>query len=301
MIDPKKWFPLILWIACPAGAEDPSLASRLAPLAQSHRGKVAIAVKHLKSADGYYLNADEPMATASLIKLAVMVETFQQAAEGKIKLTDRVVLRQEDKVPGSGVLTDHFTPGLSVPLRDAVSLMIGLSDNTATNLVLDKIGIASTAKRMESLGFPNTKIHSKVFRRDTSVFPERSKKFGLGSTTAREMVEILEQLDSGKLVNAQSCNEMLDMLRKCSVHETFQRFLPESVKIAHKPGALSDMRTDAGILYFGGGPVALCVLTVDNKDQRWVVDNEGNLICAKVAQAVYEHYRSRIVAGKGKP
>jgi beta-lactamase class A len=301
MIASKKWLLLTLCFTSSLQADEPSLASRLAPLAQGHRGKVAIAVKHLHSKDGYYLNADEPMATASLIKLAVMVEAYQQAAEGKIKLTDRVVLRKEDKVPGSGVLTDHFTPGLTIPLRDAVSLMIGLSDNTATNLVLDKIGIASTAKRLESLGFPNTKIHSKVFRRDTSVFPERSKKFGLGSTTAREMVEILERLNSGKLVNAESSKEMLDLLRKCSDNEKFPRFLPENVKIAHKTGSLSDVRTDAGILFFAGGPVALCVLSVDNKDHRWVVDNEGNLICAKVAQAVYEHYRSRAVAGSARP
>src|SRR5205085_8304465 len=120
----------------------------------------------------------EPMPTASLIKLAVMIEVYQQAAEKRIQLSDQLTLRAEDKVPGSGVLTDHFTPGLTFPLRDAVHLMIALSDNTATNLILDKIGIASTAKRMESWGLPNTKIHAKVFRGSTtSVFPERTKKF----------------------------------------------------------------------------------------------------------------------------
>ena len=86
-------------------------------------------------------------------------------------------------MPGSGILTSHFTAGARFTLRDAVRLMIAFSDNTATNLVLDAVGIGSTAATMETMGYPNTKIHSKVFRRDTSVFPERSKQFGLGSTT----------------------------------------------------------------------------------------------------------------------
>src|SRR5947199_2739202 len=162
--------------------ESSFLESRLTPLARAHKGKVAIAVKHLGSGECYSLNADEPMPTASLIKLAVMIETYQQAAEGRIKLEDMVTLRQEDKVTGSGILTEHFSPGASFPLRDAVRLMTAFSDNTATNLVLDRIGIAATAKRMEAWGYPNTKIHHKVFCGDTtSVFPERTKRFGLGS------------------------------------------------------------------------------------------------------------------------
>ena len=280
------------------------LASRLESLAKTHKGKVAIAVKHLGTGESYYLNADEPMPSASLIKLPVMIEVYQQVAEGKIKLSDLVTLRQEDKVQGSGVLTDHFSPGVTFPLHDAVHLMIAVSDNTATNLVLDKIGIGATALRMEAWGFPNTKIHAKSFRGDkTSVFPERTKRFGLGSTTAREMVALLERMHQGKLVSAAACKDMLALLRQCEDHEKFPRFLPETVKVAHKTGSLSDTRTDAGILYLPGGPVAGCVLTTKNADKRWVVDNAGNLFCADVARAIHDYFSSRPgtpVAGKPK-
>lgn len=277
------------------------LAARLASLAKSHKGNVAIAVKHLGTGESYSLNADEPMPTASLIKLAVLIEVYQQAAEGKVKLSDPVTLRQEDKVPGSGVLTDHFTAGIAFPLRDAVHLMIAVSDNTATNLVLDKIGIAATAERMQSWGFPHTKIHAKSFRASTtSVFPERSKRFGLGSTTAHEMVEILTRLHNGTLVNPDACKEMLDLLRMCDDHAKFPRFLPEGVKVAHKSGSLSTVRTDAGILYLPGGPVALCVLTADNEDKRWVLDNEGNLFCAQVAKEVVDHFARKPVTAESK-
>src|SRR5438270_9259282 len=284
------------------GGEDPSLEARLAPLAKAHKGKVAIAVKHLGSGESYYLNADEPMSTASLIKLAVMIEVYQQVADGKVKLSDPVTLREEDKVPGSGVLTAHFTAGVALPLRDAVHLMIAVSDNTATNLVLDKIGIGATAERMEAWGFPNTKINAKSFRGSTtSVFPERTKRFGLGSTTAREMVEILAKLHAGKLVSPEACKEMLALLRQCEDNAKFPRFLPESVKVAHKTGSVSNARTDAGILYLPSGPVAVCVLTDENEDKRWVLDNAGNLFCAHVAKAVYDYYSSKSVAPAGQP
>src|SRR4029079_11596926 len=134
------------------------------------------------------------MPTASLIKLAVMVEAYRQAHEKQTDLTKHVTLQDADKVPGSGILTSHFSAGTSIPLRDAVRLMMAFSDNTATNLVLDQIGLAATARYMEELGCPNTKIHSKVFKRDTSVFPERSRQFGLGSTTANEMLRLLDLL-----------------------------------------------------------------------------------------------------------
>jgi beta-lactamase class A len=273
---------------------EPDLAERLGPLARAHKGKVAIAVKHLASGESYALNANEPMPTASLIKLAVMIEVYQQAAEGKIKLSDTVTLHEEDKVPGSGVLTEHFTAGLTFPLRDAVHLMIAVSDNTAANLVLDKIGIGSTAKRMEAWGLPNTKIHAKSFRGSTtSVFPERTKRFGLGSTTAGEMLVLLEKLHGGKLVSPATCKEMIALLKKCEDREKFPRFLPENVTVAHKTGSVNDARTDAGILYLSGGPVALCVLTAENADNRWVVDNAGNLFCANVAREVYDYFQAK--------
>src|SRR5258708_7303594 len=134
-------------------ADEPTLEARLAPLAKAHQGKVAIAVKHLNTGETYLLNADEPMPTASLIKFPVMIEVYQQVADGQIKFTDTVTLRSEDKVPGSGVLTNNFSDGVTFPLRDAMCLMISVSDNTATNLVLDKIGIGATAKRMEEWGY----------------------------------------------------------------------------------------------------------------------------------------------------
>jgi beta-lactamase class A len=292
---------VVLFSLCPLClcGDDPSLEARLAPLAKAHKGKVAIAVKHLGSGETYFQSADEVLPTASLIKLPVLIEVYQQVSEGKIKLTDPITLRESDKVPGSGVLTEHFSAGATFPLQDAVRLMIVFSDNTATNLVLDKIGIESTAKRMEAWGWPNTKIHAKVFKGSTtSVFPERSKKYGLGSTTAREMVEILEKLHDGKLVSADACKAMIEHLKSCDDRDKITRFLPPKTVVAHKTGSVSDARTDAGIIYLpnGGGEVALCVLTADNEDKSWLTENAGNVFCARVAKEVFEYFTAKAAA-----
>src|SRR5262245_55913328 len=124
-----------LVLAPGAPAEEPSLDSRLMPLIQAHKGKVAVAVKNLKTREAFAYHDNEPMTTASLIKFPVMIEAYRQADEKKVDLDQMVTLKASDKVPGSGILTTHFSPGATFPLLDAVHLMIVYSDNTATNLV----------------------------------------------------------------------------------------------------------------------------------------------------------------------
>ncbi len=279
----------VVLVAQPASAAD--LEARIVPLVKDHKGKVAVAVKNLKTGESFYLDADAVMPTASLIKLPIMVETFWQAKEEKVKLVTKLTLTKDDKVQGSGILTSHFSDGATFPLRDAVRLMIVFSDNTATNMVLDQIGIPSTNKRMAGLGFANTKINAKVFRGSTtSIDPEATKKYGLGSTTAREMVELLELIEAGKVVSPEACKEMLTHLKACDDKEKMPRFLPAGTVIAHKTGSVNASKTDAGIIYLRSGPVAVCVLTDENDDRRWVLDNAAQVLIAKIAKEVYDHF-----------
>lgn len=283
----------IVLLASPAlaVAQEQSLADRLMPLIKAHHGNVAIAVLHLDGGETFYEDADEPMPTASLIKFMIMLEIYQQVAEGKVKLSDTVVLRDADKVPGSGILTYHFSDGATFPLRDAVRLMIAYSDNTATNLVLDRIGIESTNRRMMAWGFPNSRVNAKVFRGESSsVDPARTKKFGLGSTTARETVQLLQKLHEGNAGDKKATAEMIEHLKKCEDKGKLKRFLPAGVVVANKSGTVSDARTDAGILYFKGGPVAICVLTAKNDDRRFHPDNEANIFIGRVAEQVFLHF-----------
>lgn len=280
----------------PVGAQgqDKSLAARILPLVHAHYGKVAVAVKHLDSGESYYLDADDEMPTASLIKFMIMLEVYLQASELRVRLDDRLTLRKADMVPGSGILTYHFSDGATFSLRDATRLMIVFSDNTATNMVLDHIGLASTNKRLEGWGFTHTKINGKVFLGNkTSLNPERTKKFGLGSTTARETLMLLEKVHLGKVVGVEVCKEMLGHMKKCDDKLKLKRYLPESLIVAHKSGTVSDARTDAGIMYLPTGPVAICVLTEKNDDRSYKDDNAGNIVIGRIAQQVHEHFMAR--------
>jgi len=268
----------------------PTLDARLTPLILAHKGKVAVAVKHLGSGETFEYHASDVMPTASLIKFPVMIEAYRQAGEKQIDLDSMILLRKRDMIGGSGVLAYHFSEGSTLKLRDAVRLMIAFSDNTATNLVLDAIGIGATAATMEKLGYPNTKIHSKVSRRDTSVFPERSKQFGLGSTTPGEMVRLCEAVYRKQIVSPEACEAMLGHLRACEDKDKFPRFLPPGTKVAFKTGSLDNTRTAAGVIECPDGPVALCVMTCENQDKRWVADNAGNRLCADIARAVYDQF-----------
>lgn len=282
---------LLFFIPTFLDAQERTLPSRIDPLVKAHKGKVTVAVKHLVTGETFYLDADEVMPTASLIKFMVMLEFYQQVAEGKLKLTDMVTLREKDKVPGSGILTYHFSEGASFSLRDAVRLMIVFSDNTATNVVLEKIGIPSTGKRMQEWGFPNSKINAMVFKGSTtSIDPEATKKYGLGSTTAKETIQLFEKLHQNKLVNPKACKEMLGHLKKCDDKTKLKRFLPNGTEVAHKTGSVSDVKTDAGILYSPNGPIAIAVLTWHNADKRFVDDNAANILIGRISREVYDHF-----------
>jgi beta-lactamase class A len=148
------------------------LADQLKPLIDAHKGQVAVAIKDIKTGRTFEHNADEPMPTASLIKFPLMIAAYQAMEDGRLKADDKVTLEESDKVPGSGILTSHFSDGATMSLRDAIHLMIVYSDNTATNLVAEQVGLKAAAEQMDKLDCPETKLHSYVYRRDTSIFPE---------------------------------------------------------------------------------------------------------------------------------
>ncbi|HEY2415570.1 MAG TPA: serine hydrolase [Pirellulaceae bacterium] len=280
---------IVLFVALTRAALAQSLAERLTPLISAHEGDVAVAVKHLTKGDSFTFKADEPMPTASLIKLPVMVEAYRQAAEGKIDLNSTVTFKEEDKTPGSGILSTQFSSGATFTLRDAIRLMIAYSDNSATNLVVAPIGLAATTEYMEKLGLPNTRLHAFVYRPNSSIAPERSKKFGLGSTTANEMIRLVEMIQAKKIVTPEACDAMLDHLRHCE-DKRLSKLLPPSVKVAHKTGSVAVVRTDAGLIEAKGGPIAICVLTNNNKDQRWTAENAGEVLTSKIAREVYDYF-----------
>lgn len=273
-----------------AGHNDAELKRAIEPLVKQHSGDVAVAIQNLDTGERYHFNAQTPMPTASLIKLPILVAAYQLSDRGDLDLTKSVRLNADDKVPGSGILTEHFSSGISLPLGDYLRLMIRYSDNTATNVVADQIGLETTTKMMESLQLMHTKLHSKVYRGDTTIAPQRSRQFGIGSTTAAEMVQLLSLLQAGRLASESSTRMITEHLLQCDDDSKLAAGLPSGTRFAHKTGAIANCRTDAGVIETPRGPIAVCFLTNKNEDQRWADDNEANRLAAKIGAAIIQRF-----------
>jgi beta-lactamase class A len=227
---------------------------------------------------------DEIAKWAKVIKVAVLVTVYDLVERGMMSPDDRLTLTRIDKVPGSGTL-QFMHDGLELTVRDAAWLMSTISDNTATNLLLDKLGIRRVWEKMDSLGLRQTRIHAKVFRaRFTSVVPDSSEKYGLGVTTPNEMVRLFSLLAQGRAVSARADSTMLDILAHSEDHQMMQRYV-SGVRAPRKTGATDQVRTECALFYLQTR-VAACVFARENADRRWLIDNEAQLTLAKIGQAI---------------
>ena len=263
-----------------------SLDDRVKPIVASFKGKVSLFAKNLDTGETYALNADERVRTASTIKIAVMIEAFARVAEGKAKWTDEVVLTKEKKVSGSGILGE-LSDGLKLTLRDAVNLMMILSDNTATNLVLDVLTTDAVNARMESLGFKQIKIMRKVGSGGESMAgkdPE-NKKYGLGMATPREMVLVMEKLERGEIISAAVSKEMIELMKREQGRNAIGRSL-WNVPMASKYGALDRLRSAIGILYTRNGRIAMAISCDDMPETMWSVDNPAYLLISRLSEVL---------------
>jgi beta-lactamase class A len=284
-----KLILLLLLFSCTVAAQTPAkLDDQIKPIVASFKGKVSLFAKNLDTGETYALNPDERVRTASTIKIAVMIEAFARVNEGKAKWTDEVVLTKEKKVSGSGILTE-LSDGLKLTLRDAVNLMMILSDNTATNLVLDVLTTDAVNARMESLGFKQIKINRKVGTggESTAGKDPENKKFGLGVTTPREMVLIMEKLERGEIINPTVSKEMIDLMKREQGRNAIGRSL-WNVEMASKYGALDRLRSAVGILYMKNGRVAIAISCDDMPETMWSVDNPAYLLMSKLSEVLAE-------------
>ena len=281
-----KTLLLILLLSISVSAQ--SLDDQVKPIVSSFKGKVTLFAKNLDTGETYALNPDERVRTASTIKIAVMIEAFARVHEGKVKWTDQVVLNKATKVSGSGILTE-LSDGLRLTFRDAVNLMMIVSDNTATNLVLDVLTTDAVNARMESLGFKQIKINRKVGSGGDSTAgkdPE-NKKYGLGFATPREMVLVMEKLERGEIINAAVSKEMIDLMKREQGRNAIGRSL-WNVPMASKYGALDRLRSAVAILYTKNGRIAMAITCDDMPETMWSVDNPAYLLMSKLSEVLVE-------------
>lgn len=259
-----------------------SLDKEIKKALATFKGKVSLFARNLDNGETYALGADDRVRTASTIKIAVMVEAFARVAEGKARWTDELVLTKAARYAGSGVLPE-LADGLRLTLRDAVNLMMVVSDNTATNLVLDYLSTDAVNQRMESLGFKQIRLLRRVGGGGESKAGQDpdNKRFGLGVATPREMVDLLDKLERGEIISPAASREMIELMKREQVHFAIGRTL--DVPMATKYGALDHLRSAIGIIYAKRGRMAMAITCDDLPDVDWSVDNPAYLLMSHLS------------------
>jgi beta-lactamase class A len=283
-----------------------SVQDRIQARLQAFDGQVGLLARDLDTGEELQARAEDAFPTASLIKVAVMLEVFHQAAEGKLRFAERVPVPEGARVGGSGVLS-RLEPGLQPTLQDLVELMITISDNTATNLLVGRVGTLNVDARLRAYGLKRTRLFRPTFRDGKpDLDPEGEREFGLGVTTPREMARLLELIATGRAVDPASSARMLEILRRQDVRVMIPRGLPEEagLSVGNKTGTDEEkqpdargvrrhVRTDAAIVTAPGLRYVIVVCARQVGDTSWSVDNRAHLLGAELSRLVHEHFRSR--------
>lgn len=267
----------------------------LARFRQETGGEAWWCARHLESGREEARNADERVRAASTIKLPILAAVFDLAARGELSWDERLPLRREDIVSGSGVLRE-FTPGESFRLDDLVRLMIVVSDNTATNLILERIGGDRVNAFLDRLGLVRTRTLRKIRGDGTQLKEatgwstagqrEENRKYGIGVSTPREMARLMELLHAGKVVNPEASSAMLAILERQQYKDGIGRRLGPGAAVASKSGALDALRSDVALVTVKAGTFAMAI-TVDRMKQiDYSEDNAGSIMIAEVARAI---------------
>jgi beta-lactamase class A len=236
-------------------------------------GEWAVVIDDLDGKGSLSFDAASPFTAASVIKIPIMMTAFHQAREGKIRLDDTIVLRNEDKVGGSGVLRE-FHAGLSLTLLDAIHMMIVVSDNTGTNLTMDAVGRESVNEYVLDKGCKNTRLEAHLMR------PKPQGPWN--KITAEDIGLLLRGLADRTIENPGDCDTMIDIMKRQQYNHKLPRFLPKGVVCAHKTGEVRGVTHDAGIVYAPDARFVIVCLSQKLED----VDI-GNRVIGDVAKWAY--------------
>jgi beta-lactamase class A len=250
--------------------------------------RVGVAARHLESGRSYEHNGDMEFESASVIKIAVITEVLAGVREGRIDLAERWDLTADNKADGSGTLL-MLDPGLNPTWNDLATLMIGPSDNTATNAWIGRLSVEAINDRMRSLGFDHIRLFGTIpllSRKDET--PSPWKGFRLGSITPHDVAEWMTRVAKGELLGPESSKKIFEYLDRDPSRLRIARRFPSEYLWAGKTGTMSGVRNDSGILRTKKGRFVLVVFTADSKAEGWGPDHPAVLAIADLAKAIVE-------------
>ena len=250
---------------------------RLTDIASNVDGVVGYEIVDLTSGDRFAHLERETFPTASTIKLTLVYELFKQVEEGRIRLDETLALDRSKAVGGTGVLVEMGTPVLSI--RDYAVLMVTLSDNTATNVLIDRLGMDHVARRMQALGLNGTKLRRHMM--DTAA----ARRGDENVSTPDEIARLLQAMQGGAHAEeGRAMPEAIALLKKPK-ESRLRRGLPPDVATADKPGELDGVRVDAGIVYAKNRPYVFCVMTTFLHDEA-----AGERAIEQMSRVAYEYF-----------
>ncbi len=245
-------------------------------IADTSNGVIGVAIKNLATGETFLINENLLFPQGSAIKIPILVEVLKQANEGKFKLTDKIKIEKKYQVGGSGVLKE-FGDGLSeLSIYDLAVLMITVSDNTATNILIDLVGMENVNKTLEKLGFRNTKLQRKMIRPDASARGEENL------STPFEAMKFMEMLYRGEIVNKEIAEQAIKILKK-EKEANLNKYLPQNIEIANKPGGIEGVTCEWGIVFLPRHPYVIIVMSNYN------LTSAGETI-AQISKIAYEHF-----------
>jgi beta-lactamase class A len=237
------------------------LEANIQAIDQHLDGVMGLVVEDLTTGDHFFLREDEVFAQASSIKIAVLASLYLQAEQGKLKLTDLYTVQSSDLVADSDIM-NGLTPGVTrVTLRDLATMMVAVSDNSAANVLIDRVGMTNVNAMLDSLGLTHTRLRRKMM--DLQAAKEGRENI----STPREMMTLLDAIYHGNVLNKESTADFFKML-STNKDSWIPRDLPADLKVANKPGSLEAVRNDSGIVFVEGRPFVICVMTAFLRNER---------------------------------
>lgn len=275
--------------------EDAALA-RIATITKDFTGTVVLHAQNLRTGATLSVDADARVRTASTIKLPILCALEALVAKGDVRWDERIVLRDSAKVSGSGVLHE-LADGTVLTVRDLARLMIVVSDNTATNLILDRITADAVNAWLDTVELTATRSLRKIRGDGTDLVAASgwsaagkvpgNDRFGIGVSTSREMVRLLELLHQGRVVSAAASASVLETLERQQFKDGIGR-RAGARRVQSKSGSLDALRSDVGIIHTPGGPIAMAI-TVDGMPViDYSPDNAGSELIWQLSQIVQE-------------